>query len=155
VAAVTPENAAAFLGRLVDQSAQTIVAVTTDMDPTFTDWKRGLNENIAAIGSYPFAVSCRARGVVHARSPSLNTKPPKIGSQTSKSEREAARSIGPSDYVIRQPAAQLSQKRRGDTLLSPAEAQNRKTAHNLSLSYVQDNVQGAGKNDLRKTRSVL
>jgi hypothetical protein len=32
VAAATPENAAAFLGRLVDQSAQTIVAVTTDID---------------------------------------------------------------------------------------------------------------------------
>ena len=81
VAAATPENAAAFLGRLVDQSPQKIVAVTTDMDPTFTDRRAGFNEDMAAVGPHPFAVACRARGIVHTRSTPPHAKPPKIGSR--------------------------------------------------------------------------
>ena len=81
VANPTPENAAAFLARLVDQSPQKVVAVTTDIDPTFTDWRASFNENMAAVGPHPFAVACRDRGIVHARSPQPPRKPPKIASR--------------------------------------------------------------------------
>jgi len=80
VASATPEKAAAFLGRLVDQFPQKIVAVTTDIDPAFADWSAGLNEDMAAFGPHPFAIACRARGIVHTQSTSTCTKPPKISS---------------------------------------------------------------------------
>jgi hypothetical protein len=78
VSAATPENAAAFLARLVDQFPQTTAAVTTDILPAFTDWRAGFNEDMASVGPHPFAVACRARGIVHARSIPPYTKPPKI-----------------------------------------------------------------------------
>jgi hypothetical protein len=80
IAEATPEKAAAFLGRLVDQTHQKIVAVTTEIDAAFADWTVGFNEDIAAFGPHPFAIACRARGIVHTRSTSTCTKPPKIGS---------------------------------------------------------------------------
>jgi hypothetical protein len=80
VAEATPENAAAFLGRLVDQSPQKIVAVSTDTNSTFTDWRAGFNEDMAAVGPHPFAVACRARGIAHNRSTAPHAKPPKIRS---------------------------------------------------------------------------
>ena len=80
IAGATPEKAAAFLVRLVEQFPQKIVAVTTDIDPAFADWRAGFNEDMAAFGPHPFAVACRVRGIVHIRSTSTCTKPPKIGS---------------------------------------------------------------------------
>jgi hypothetical protein len=80
IAGPTPENAAAFLERLVDQSPRRIIAVTTDIYPTFTDWRASFDEDMAAVGPHPFAVACRARGIIHARSIPRHAKPPKIAS---------------------------------------------------------------------------
>ena len=67
VAGATPENAAAFLNHLVAEFPQKIIAVTTDIRPTFTDWRATINEDMAAVGPHPFAVACRAKGIVHER----------------------------------------------------------------------------------------
>jgi hypothetical protein len=75
----TPSNAAAFLTRLVDQSSRRIIAVTTDINPIFTDWRTSFNEDMAAVGPHPFAVACRTHRIVHNRSIPPNSKPPKIG----------------------------------------------------------------------------
>jgi hypothetical protein len=77
VAVATPENAAGFLSNLVAQSPEKIIAVATDILPTFTDWRAGFNENMA-VGSHPFAVACRAHGIVHTQSVSPHAKSPKI-----------------------------------------------------------------------------
>jgi hypothetical protein len=77
----TTGNAAAFLTRLVDQSPQRIIAVTTDINPTFTDWRASFNEDMAEVGPHPFAVACRAHRIVHNRSIPPHTKPPKIRSR--------------------------------------------------------------------------
>jgi hypothetical protein len=77
----TPENAAAFLARLVDHFPQRIIAVTTDMDPIFIDWRASFDEDLAAVSPHPFAVACRSRRIAHTRSIPGRTKPPKIGSQ--------------------------------------------------------------------------
>ena len=81
VAEPTPEKAAAFLGRLVDQSSQKVIAVTTDIRPAFTDWRAGFNEDMAAVGPHPFAVACRTRGIAHHRSIPRGMKVPKIRSR--------------------------------------------------------------------------
>jgi hypothetical protein len=81
VAGPTPENAAAFLGRLVDQSPRKIIAVTTDIDPKFTDWRASFDENMAAVGPHPFAAACRDRGIAHRRSIPRHAKLPKIASR--------------------------------------------------------------------------
>jgi hypothetical protein len=78
VSAATPENAAAFLSNLVAQFPEKITAVATDIHPAFTDWRAGFNEDMASVGPHPFAVACRARGIVHARSIPPYTKSPKI-----------------------------------------------------------------------------
>jgi hypothetical protein len=79
VAEPTPEKAAEFLGRLVDQSPQKIVAVTTNIRPAFTDWRADFNEDMAAVGPHPFA--CRTRQVAHIRSTPPRTEPPKMRSR--------------------------------------------------------------------------
>jgi hypothetical protein len=88
---------------LVDQTHQKIVAVTTEIDAAFADWTVGFNEDMAAFGPHPFAIACRARGIVHTRSTSTCTKPPRSVLQTSKSDSGAARPVGQSDCVS-QPA---------------------------------------------------
>lgn len=80
VAEPTPENAAAFLARLVDQFPEITAGVITDIRPAFTDWRAGFNENMAAVGPHPFAVACRAHRIVHSRLIPPRTKPPKINS---------------------------------------------------------------------------
>jgi hypothetical protein len=80
VAGATPEKAAAFLANLVAQSPEKIAAVSTEIHSVFTDWSAGFNEDMASVGSHPFAVACRARGIAHARSIPPHTKPPKIRS---------------------------------------------------------------------------
>jgi hypothetical protein len=77
VATPTPENAAAFLERLIAKSPQKIIAVTTDVNPIFVDWRASFDEEMA-VGPHPFAVACRARGLVHWRSRPPSTKPLKI-----------------------------------------------------------------------------
>ena len=80
VAAAKPENAARFLSNLVAQSPEKIIAVATDFHPAFTDWRAGFNEDMA-VGHHPFAVACRAHGIVHTRSIPPYAKPPKIRSR--------------------------------------------------------------------------
>ena len=81
----TPEKAAAFLGRLVKQFPQKLHAVTTDIDPIFTDCSLAFEEDMAAVSPHPFAVACRTYRVVHARSLPPYRKPPKTASRASKS----------------------------------------------------------------------
>jgi hypothetical protein len=80
VAAPTPEKAAAFLDRLVAKFPQRIVTVTTDIRPSFTDWRAGFNEDMAAVGPHPFAVACRTHRIAHIRSTPHYATPPKIRS---------------------------------------------------------------------------
>jgi hypothetical protein len=78
VASPTPEKAAGFLSNLVAQFAEKIIAVATDMQPAFTDWRAGFNEDMASVGPHPFAVACRAHGIAHTRSTPPHPKPQKI-----------------------------------------------------------------------------
>jgi hypothetical protein len=78
VAAATPEKAAAFLVNLVAQSPEKIIAVATDMQPAFTDWSAGFNEDMASVGPHPFAAACRAHRIAHIRSTPPHAKPQKI-----------------------------------------------------------------------------
>jgi hypothetical protein len=66
VAGATPENAAAFLTNLVAHFAEKVIAVATDVRPAFIDWRAGFNEDMA-VGPHPFAVACRAHGIVQIR----------------------------------------------------------------------------------------
>ena len=67
VASPTPENAAAFLARLVSEFPQRIIAVTTDIHPIFTDRRASFDEDMAAGSPHPFAVACRANRIAHVR----------------------------------------------------------------------------------------
>jgi hypothetical protein len=66
-ASPTPENAAAFLARLVGEFAQRIIAVTTDIHPLFADRRASFDEDMAAGSPHPFAVACRANRIAHVR----------------------------------------------------------------------------------------
>jgi hypothetical protein len=79
----TPEKAAAFLGRLVKQFPQKIHAVTTDIDPAFTDCRSSFDEDedMAAVSPHPFAVACRTHRMVNDRSLRPHKKPPKTASR--------------------------------------------------------------------------
>jgi hypothetical protein len=97
VSAATPEKAAAFLVNLVAQSPEKIIAVSTEMHSAFTDWSAGFNEDMASVGPHPFAVACRAHGIVHTRSTPPHTKPPKIrspGVEIRQSGGPSNRSVG-------------------------------------------------------------
>jgi hypothetical protein len=74
LAEATPENAAAFLARLIAEFPQKIDAVTTDICPTFTDVREAFGEYTRA-GPHPFAVACSAKGLVHKRSLFFSRKP--------------------------------------------------------------------------------
>jgi hypothetical protein len=65
IAQASPETAATFLDRLVAEFPQRIHTVTTDASPIFTDWVPMSNVDMAAVGSHPFAVACRANRIVH------------------------------------------------------------------------------------------
>jgi hypothetical protein len=78
VTVATPENAAAFLVNLIAQCPEKIIAVATDILPAFTDWRAGFNEDMASVGPHPFAVACRAHGIVHTPSIPPHAKPQKI-----------------------------------------------------------------------------
>jgi transposase len=73
-----PENAAAFLARLVAEFPQKIVAVTTDVRPMFTDGRWLPGEDMLKVGSHPFAVACRAYRIAHAPMIPPCKDPPKI-----------------------------------------------------------------------------
>jgi hypothetical protein len=97
VVAATPQNAAAFLVNLVAQCPETIIAVVTDIRPAFADWSAGFNQDMASVGPHPFALACRARGIVHTRSTPPRTKPPKIrspGVEILQSVGSSNRSVG-------------------------------------------------------------
>jgi hypothetical protein len=78
VAAAKPENAAAFLVNLIAQSPEKIIAVSTELHSAFTDWRAGFYEDMASVGPHPFAVACRAHGIVHTPSIPPYAKPRKI-----------------------------------------------------------------------------
>jgi hypothetical protein len=80
VTVATAENAAAFLTNLVAHFAEKIIAVATEIRPAFTDGRAGFNEDMAAVSPHPFAVACRAHGIVHIRSTPPHTRPAKIRS---------------------------------------------------------------------------
>jgi len=75
VAEATPENAAAFLARLVTEFPQKIDAVTTDIRPEFAHLREAFGEGKPAIVPHPFAVACSAKGIVHKRTLLLSREP--------------------------------------------------------------------------------
>ena len=81
VANPTPENAAAFLARLVDHFPQRVIGVTTDNHPAFTEGMWTWDESIAEVSYHSFAMACRGLGIGHTHSIPAYTKPPKIASQ--------------------------------------------------------------------------
>jgi hypothetical protein len=62
---LTPLNASMFLGQLVGQFRQKIIAVTTESLPVFTNCKVMPGVDMAAFSSHPFAVVCRANRIKH------------------------------------------------------------------------------------------
>ena len=72
----TPENAAAFLARLVAKFPQRINVVRTDVTQMFTDWPGMYGEDMAPISPHPFAVVCRANGIFHTRTAPWSPGPP-------------------------------------------------------------------------------
>ena len=83
VAEATPENAAAFLTRLVAEFPQKIDAVTTDIRPAFVHLTGAFGEDTSARsshpspakGPHPFDVACSAKGIVHKRTLLLSREP--------------------------------------------------------------------------------
>ena len=67
VRAATPEDAADFLAHLVAEFSQSILRVTTDILPIFTDWRAHFNEDMAEVSPHPFSVACRDNRIVHTR----------------------------------------------------------------------------------------
>jgi hypothetical protein len=67
VAEATAKNAAAFLARLIAASPQKINKVTTGIFRILFAYssEAAAGENLAAVGRHPFAVVCRANGIVH------------------------------------------------------------------------------------------
>ena len=86
VASPTPEDAAAFLARLVAEFPQTIVTVATDIHPIFTDWRASFDEDMAAVSPHPFAVVCRADRIAHMRTIPPNRKLPELKIRSSAAE---------------------------------------------------------------------
>jgi hypothetical protein len=75
VAEATPENAAAFLARLVAEFPQKIDAVTTDIRPEFVHLREAFGEGMPEIRPHPFAIACSAKGIVHKRTLFFSRKP--------------------------------------------------------------------------------
>jgi hypothetical protein len=79
MAEATPENAVAFLARLVAEFPQKIDAVTTDIHPTFVRLREAFGEyepvGRPAMGPHSFGVACSAKGIVHNRTLSLSREP--------------------------------------------------------------------------------
>jgi hypothetical protein len=67
VGEATPKNAAAFLAHLVAEFPQKINNVTTDITLLFTYWGSTSGGDLAAVGQHPFAIACRANGIVHTQ----------------------------------------------------------------------------------------
>jgi len=67
VAKATPKTAGAFLDRLVAESPNKMNKVTTEITPLFTYWGATSGGDLAAVGQHPFAVACRANGIVHTQ----------------------------------------------------------------------------------------
>src|SRR5208337_520678 len=91
VAEATPENAAAFLARLVAEFPQKIDAVTTDIRPAFAHLREAFGEDMGARapGPHPFAVACRAKGIVHKRTLLLSREP--VSAQTAQTNAAGIR----------------------------------------------------------------
>jgi hypothetical protein len=63
----TPENAVAFLARLVAEFPQKIDAVTTEISSAFVHVREAFGEYMRSVGPHPFAVACSAKGIVHKK----------------------------------------------------------------------------------------
>jgi hypothetical protein len=63
----TPENAVAFLARLVAEFPQKIDAVTTEIGPAFVHVREAFGEYMRYVGPHPFAVACSAKGIAHKK----------------------------------------------------------------------------------------
>jgi hypothetical protein len=78
VAGPTPENAVAFLARLVAEFPQKIEAVTTDIHPAFAHAIDAFDERKHTLGRlpgpHPFALACSTMGIVHKRTLFLSRK---------------------------------------------------------------------------------
>src|SRR5208337_995749 len=100
VAEATPENAAAFLARLVAEFPQKIDAVTTDIRPAFAHLREAFGEGKPEIRPHPFAVACSAKGIVHKRTLLLSREPfqPKRFKRTPQ-ESDSLRSASPINPV--------------------------------------------------------
>ena len=68
-AEATPENAVAFLDRLVAEFPQKIDAVTTDIRRAFAHYRGAFGEVVRGWepGPHPFALACSAHGIIHKR----------------------------------------------------------------------------------------
>ena len=145
VAGPTPENAAAFRVRLVAELPEKIIAVTTEDASSVHGPAFGtLDEDMAAVSGHPFAVACRAHGIAHTQSIPAHTKPPEIGSPRRRNPvvARSARSVR-RITLVRCRRWLLSQKRRGDILLSRHGHSNGKiSVQNLSLMQSIDGKGG-------------
>jgi hypothetical protein len=74
-AEATPENAAAFLARLVAEFPQKIDSVTTDIRPEFVHVREAFGEGKPEIRPHAFGVACSAKGIVHKRTLLLSRLP--------------------------------------------------------------------------------
>jgi hypothetical protein len=76
VAEATPENAVAFLARLVAEFPQKIDAVTTDIGPAFARYREAFGEVVGSTvpSPHPFSVACSANGIIHKRTLLLSRK---------------------------------------------------------------------------------
>jgi hypothetical protein len=80
MAEATPENAVAFLARLVAEFPQKIDAVTTDICLAFADLRHSFGEEVPTTRPHPFfphpfAVACSASGIVHKLTLLLSREP--------------------------------------------------------------------------------
>jgi hypothetical protein len=63
----TPENAVAFLARLVAEFPQKVDAVTTEISSAFVHVREAFGEYMRDSGPHPFAVACSAKGIAHKK----------------------------------------------------------------------------------------
>jgi hypothetical protein len=79
VAGPTPENATAFLARLLAEFPQKIDAVTTDIHPAFVHAIDAFDERKRTLGRlpgpHPFPLACSANGIIHKWTLLLSRKP--------------------------------------------------------------------------------
>ena len=94
MAEATPENAVAFLARLVAEFPQKIDAVTTDICLAFADLRHSFGEEVPTTRPrpffpHPFAVACSEKGIVHKLTLVLSREP--VSAETAQTNTRAFR----------------------------------------------------------------